>query len=63
MQKDNHAENKDHSDFNWDALGGGKYNTSIVLTEADKKLGTKVLCKESYAQEVYDLYREYESRT
>jgi len=63
MQKDNHAENKDHSDFDWDALGGGKYNTSIVLTEADKKLGTKVLCKESYAQEVYDLYREYESRT
>jgi ribosomal protein S1 len=63
MQKDNHTENKDHSDFDWDALGGGKYNTSIVLTEADKKSGTRVLCKESYAQEVYDLYREYESRT
>jgi len=63
MQKDNHTENKGFSDFDWDALGGGKYNNSIVLTEADKKSGTRVLCKESYAQEVYDLYREYESRT
>ena len=63
MQKDNHIDNGGHSDFDWDALSGGKYNNSIAITRADKKSGTKILCKESYAQEVYDLYNKYESQT
>jgi len=32
----------------------GKYNTSVKLTEADKKNRVKILCKEPYAQELYD---------
>lgn len=63
MQKDNHIDNGGHSDFDWDAFSGGKYNNSIAITRADKKSGTKILCKESYAQEVYDLYNKYESQT
>lgn len=33
-----------------------KYNKSIKLTEADRKAGVKIFCKEPYAQELYDKY-------
>ena len=36
--------------------GKSKYNTSVKLTEADRKAGVKILCKEPYAQEIYDKY-------
>jgi|LakMenEpi03Aug12_release.lakeMendotaPanAssembly.Ray.scaffolds.fasta_scaffold104129_2 predicted RNA-binding protein with RPS1 domain len=36
-----------------------KYNTSIVLTPEDKRAGVKILCKEPYAQELYNLYANY----
>lgn len=36
--------------------GNSKINTSIKLTEADRKAGLKIFCKEPYAQEVYDKY-------
>jgi ribosomal protein S1 len=32
----------------------GKYNTSIKLTEEDKKNNVKIYCHEPYAQELYD---------
>lgn len=41
----------------------GKYNEDIELTDADKKAGVKILCKEPYAQELYDKMRRYESKT
>jgi ribosomal protein S1 len=49
-------------EFDWASYeGGGKYNTSVKLTEADKKNKVKILCMEPYAQELYDLYTKYES--
>lgn len=36
--------------------GKSKYNTSVKLTDADRKAGVKILCKEPYAQELYDKY-------
>jgi len=38
------------------AQGNAKVNKSIKLTEADKKAGVKVFCKEPYAQEMYNRY-------
>lgn len=38
------------------AQGNSKVNTSIKLTEADRKAGLKIFCKEPYAQEIYDKY-------
>lgn len=38
-----------------------KYNTTVKLTEADRKAGVKILCKEPYAQELYDLYIRHEA--
>jgi ribosomal protein S1 len=38
-----------------------KYNTTVKLTEADRKAGVKILCKEPYAQELYDLYNRHEA--
>lgn len=38
----------------------GKYNTSVKLTDEDKKNRVKILCKEPYAQELYDLMVQYE---
>jgi ribosomal protein S1 len=37
-----------------------KYNTSVKITEADRRDGVRVLCKEPYAQELYDLYSKYD---
>jgi len=36
-----------------------KYNTSVVLTPEDQRAGVKILCKEPYAQELYNLYANY----
>lgn len=36
-----------------------KYNTRVKLTEADKKAGVKIFCKEPYAQELYDMYNRH----
>ena len=47
--------------FNWDSYDSStKHNTRIKLTSQDKRAGSKVLCKESYAQELYDLYSGYD---
>jgi len=36
-----------------------KYNTSIVLTTDDKRAKVKILCKEPYAQDLYNIYTNY----
>jgi hypothetical protein len=36
-----------------------KYNKSVVLTVDDSRAGVKILCKEAYAQELYDIYTKY----
>ena len=41
----------------------GKYNTKVKITEEDRKGGLKILCKEPYAQELYDKMKAYESQT
>jgi len=60
MQKGNVKYESPIEDFDWDSLTNDKYNNKIKLSEADKKEGTRVLCKESYAQELYDMYKKYE---
>ena len=37
----------------------GKYNDSVILTEEDTKRNTKILSKESNAQELYDMYNSH----
>lgn len=47
--------------FNQDIFENtGKYNTSVRLTEEDKKNRVKIYCKEPYAQEMYDALVAYE---
>lgn len=47
--------------FNQDIFENtGKYNTSVKLTEEDKKNGVRIYCKEPYAQEMYDALVAYE---
>lgn len=41
----------------------GKYNTTIKITEEDHKAGLKILCKESYAQDLYNAMKKYEKST
>lgn len=36
-----------------------KYNETVKLTEADRKAGVKIFCKEPYAQELYDAYNRF----
>lgn len=48
-------------DFDWDLLSNDKYNTTVNLTEEDKKSRVKIMCQEPYAQELYDLMREHEN--
>lgn len=36
-----------------------KYNETVKMTEADRKAGVKIFCKEPYAQELYDAYNRY----
>jgi len=38
----------------------GKYNTSIKLNDSDRKNKTKIYCKESYAQRLYDSLNSFE---
>lgn len=38
----------------------GKYNTRVKITEDDRKAGLKILCKEHYAQDLYDKMKAYE---
>lgn len=40
-----------------------KYNHSVKITEEDKKNGMKILCKENYAQELYDKMMAYRKRS
>lgn len=40
-----------------------KYNTSIKLTEADRKAGVKVYCQEDYAQELYNIMAKHEGQS
>lgn len=61
MQKNNLNDVHPLQDFDWDSLTNEKYNSRVKLTDSDKKSGTKVLCKEPYAQELYDLYRRHEA--
>jgi len=63
MQKNNLKETSPLKDFDWDSLTNEKYNSKVKLTDSDVKNGTKVLCKEPYAQDLYDMYRKYESET
>lgn len=43
--------------FDWATYGSsGKYNTGIKLSDYDKRAGSRIMCKESYAQELYNLY-------
>jgi len=36
-----------------------KYNLDVILTEEDRNSNTKILCKEDYAQELYDKMNNY----
>jgi ribosomal protein S1 len=38
----------------------GKYNSSVKLTDEDRKIGVKIYCQESYAQELYDVMVSHE---
>jgi len=40
----------------------GKYNESVVLTDDDKKSGVKIYCMEPYAQQLYDVMKDFENR-
>ena len=42
-------------------IGNNKYNTSLNLTEEDKKSNLKVYCQEPYAQELYDKMKAWEN--
>jgi ribosomal protein S1 len=39
----------------------GKYNTNVKLSNEDKANGTRILCKEPYAQSLYNLYNKVEN--
>jgi predicted RNA-binding protein with RPS1 domain len=42
-------------DYLW-AVHANKYNETVKITEEDKKSKVRILCKEPYAQSVYDKY-------
>lgn len=47
--------------FNWDSYDSStKHNSRVKLTAQDARSRAKVLCKETYAQELYDLYSGYD---
>lgn len=53
---------KQESEFDFSIFENtGKYNTKVKMTEKDLKSGARILCKESYAQELYDMLKEYEN--
>ena len=52
------------STFNWDVFQDtGKFNTSVKLTESDKKHNFKIYCMEPYAQDVYNKLVAFETNT
>lgn len=57
--------NEQKQSFNFDSLvaTSKKYNDTIMLTKEDISSGTKIYCKEDYAQELYDLMRNYEKKS
>jgi ribosomal protein S1 len=52
------------STFNWDVFQDtGKFNTSVKLTESDKKHNFKIYCMEPYAQDVYNKLVAFETNS
>tara|TARA_B100000963_G_scaffold176268_4_gene153342 strand:+ start:7889 stop:9082 length:1194 start_codon:yes stop_codon:yes gene_type:complete len=60
MQKNNSNNGQPLEDFDWDSLTNDKYNRNVKLSDQDINDNIKILCKEPYAQELYDLYKKYE---
>lgn len=60
MQKNNKNYGQPLEDFDWDSLTNEKYNSKVKLSDQDRRDNTKILCKEPYAQELYDMYKKYE---
>lgn len=60
MQDNQANQTQGLSDFDWESLTKEKYNSKVKLSKQDSINGTKILCKEPYAQELYDKYREFE---
>jgi ribosomal protein S1 len=50
-------------DSTFDFTNTGKYNNSLSLSDNDKKNGTKIYCKEKYAQELYNLITSHDGIT
>lgn len=47
--------------FDWSLYSSSsKYNDQVMLSKSDLQSGSKIFCKESYAQELYDLYSGYD---
>ena len=45
------------TEFDWDAYTGpSKYNTNVRLSNFDMNTGVKIMCREPYAQSLYDMY-------
>lgn len=52
---------QEDKNFDWSLYEDtSKYNTRIKISAEDRKNKFRVLCKESYAQELYTLYSNYE---
>lgn len=60
MQNNNKNYGQPLEDFDWDSLTNEKYNSKVKLSDQDRRDNTKILCKEPYAQELYDMYKKYE---
>jgi predicted RNA-binding protein with RPS1 domain len=55
---------KNNEEFDWSSYENtGRYNNSVKISDEDKKAGLKIMCKEPYAQELYDKMKEYEEST
>jgi ribosomal protein S1 len=60
MQEDNKNYGQPLEDFDWESLTNERYNSKVKLSDQDRRDNTKILCKEPYAQELYDMYKKYE---
>lgn len=55
---------KNNEEFDWSSYENtGRYNNSVKISDEDRKAGRKIMCKEPYAQELYDMMKEYEEST
>ena len=63
MQNSSREYGQPLDDFDWDNLSNDKYNKKVIISEQDRKENTKILCKEPYAQELYDMYKKYEENS